>query len=149
MTYLKWVLNETLRLYPPAPFNLRMASKDTFLPAGGGLDGKAPLYVSRGHEIIYSVYTMHRLPEFYGPDADGYRPERWVNLRPDWAYLPFNGGPRTCVGQQFSLTEAGYTIVRILQEFNAIEPRDPEPFVEALLLALSSANGTKVAMSPV
>ncbi|KAJ5894612.1 hypothetical protein N7495_006303 [Penicillium taxi] len=147
MTYLTWVLNEILRLYPIAPFNTRMAKMDTFLPRGGGPSGKDPLFVPKGYEVMYSVYSMHRLPEFFGQDADEFRPERWEKLRPGWAYLPFNGGPRICIGQQFSLTEASYTIVRMLQEFKAIESHDPEPFVEGLVLVLTSANGTKVGLT--
>ncbi|KAJ5753478.1 uncharacterized protein N7511_007631 [Penicillium nucicola] len=149
MTYLSWVLNETLRLYPIVPFNLRRARKDTHLPVGGGPDGKSPVHVPKGYEIMYSVYTMHRSPEYYGSDADEYRPERWENLRPGWAFLPFNGGPRICLGQQFALTEAGYTIVRIMQEFEAMESRDSRPFVQDLKLTMSSANGTMVGFTPV
>ncbi|KIM98612.1 hypothetical protein OIDMADRAFT_105115 [Oidiodendron maius Zn] len=149
MTYLTWVLNETLRLYPIVPFNVRMANKDTFLPVGGGPDGKYPVYVAKGQEVIYSVYTMHRLPEIFGSDADVYRPERWETLKPGWAYLPFNGGPRICIGQQFALTEASYATVRILQHFNAIESRDLMPFQERLTLTMASYNGTKVALTPV
>ncbi|KAJ6030719.1 uncharacterized protein N7446_000217 [Penicillium canescens] len=149
MTYMSWVLNETLRLYPIVPFNLRMANKDTHLPVGGGPDGKSPVHVPKGYEVIYNVYTMHRSAELYGPDADEYRPERWEKLRPGWAYLPFNGGPRICLGQQFALTEAGYTIVRIMQEFEAMESRDPNPFVQDLKLTMSSANGAMVGFTPV
>lgn len=125
-----------------------MANKDTYLPTGGGPDGTAPVYIPKGHEVMYSVYAMQRHQKFFGPDADEYRPERWENLRPGWAYVPFNGGPRICIGQQFALTEAGYTAVRILQHFEAIESRDSKPFEEALTLTMSSANGTKVAMTP-
>ncbi|KAJ5605217.1 n-alkane-inducible cytochrome P450 [Penicillium lagena] len=147
MKYLTWVLNESLRMYPVVPINVRMANKNTYLPIGGGLDGKAPIFVKEGHEIMYSVYTMHRLPEIYGLDADEYRPERWESLKPGWAYAPFNGGPRICIGQQFALTEAGYAIARILQQFDRIENRDPNTFQEAYTLTLASANGTKVAMT--
>lgn len=98
---------------------------------------------------MYNVYSMHRLPEVFGNDALEFKPERWENLRPGWAYLPFNGGPRVCIGQQFALTEAGYTIVRILQEFEGLESRDPEPFQELLTLTLASNNGTKVALKAV
>ncbi|KAJ5375688.1 Cytochrome P450 [Penicillium concentricum] len=149
MTYLTWVLNETLRLYPIAPFNMREAKQDTYLPLGGGPDGKSPVHVPKGHEVIFSIYTMHRENEIYGPDADEFRPERWETLRPGWAYIPFNGGPRTCIGQQFALTEAGYTIVRIMQEFESIETRDPKPWTESFGLTLWNANGTKVAFKPV
>ena len=137
-----------LRLYPIVPFNLRTAIKDTYLPVGGGPDGKSPVFVAKGNEVIYSVYTMHRDHEIYGPDANEYRPERWEKLRPGWAYLPFNGGPRICIGQQFALTEAGYTTVRIMQEFERIESRDSSPWIEDLKLTLSSANGTRVSMTP-
>lgn len=143
------MLYQALRLYPVVPINVRMANKDTFLPVGGGPDGKDPIYVPRGQEVMYSVYTMHRRTDIFGEDADEYRPERWEKLKPGWAYIPFNGGPRICIGQQFALTEAGYTTVRILQEFEAIENRDPKPFEEALTLTMASFNGTKVAMTPV
>jgi cytochrome P450 len=94
---------------------------------------------------------MHRRTDVYGPDALEFRPERWNSeegLRPGWAYLPFNGGPRICVGQQFALTEASYTIVRLLQEFKGIEDRDGTPWIEQLALTVASANGVKVALTP-
>lgn len=95
---------------------------------------------------MYSSYSMHRLPEIFGEDATEFRPERWEGLKPGWAYIPFSGGPRICIGQQFALTEAGYTTVRILQEFERLESRDPEPFQEYLTLTLASKNGVKVAL---
>lgn len=125
-----------------------MANKDTYLPLGGGANGKAPLYIRKGDEVMYSVYSMHRLPEIFGLDADEYRPERWEKLKPGWGYIPFNGGPRICIGQQFALTEAGYTTVRIMQAFDAIESRDPKPFEEGLTLTMASFNGAKVSLAP-
>lgn len=141
-------LSTALRLYPVVPINLRSANKDTFLPVGGGPDGKDPVFVPKGQEVMYSVYSMHRLPEVYGPDATEYRPERWANLKPGWAYIPFNGGPRICIGQQFALTEAGYTIARIVRHFKSIESRDTRPFKEGLTLTLASQHGTHVALTP-
>ncbi len=106
---------------------------------------------------------MHRRKDIYGPDADEFKPERWSSegvlseelrnegpkgpLRPGWGYLPFNGGPRICVGQQYALTEAGYTIVRLLQHFGLIENRDPGEWVEGYGLTLCSGEGTKVGLS--
>lgn len=125
-TYLQHVLNETLRLYPSVPGNSRIANCDTTLPTGGGPDGQSPVFVPKGTPCDYTVHTMHRAPEFWGPDACVFNPDRWIGRRAGWEFLPFNGGPRICLGQQFALTEAGYCIVRMLQRFDAIENLDPD-----------------------
>ncbi len=106
MGYLQNVLRETLRLYPSVPVNDRKANKTTFLPTGGGPDRTAPVLIPKGATVAYSVYAMHRRPDFYGMDAELFRPERWdedMPMRSDktaaaWGYLPFNGGPRICLG---------------------------------------------------
>lgn len=43
-----------------------------------------------------------------------------------WQYIPFNGGPRICIGQQFALTEMSYSLVRLFQEFEAVESKAAE-----------------------
>ena len=53
--YLQWCLNETLRLYPVVPLNGRQAYKDTSIPVGGGPDGKSPVFIPAGREVMYSV----------------------------------------------------------------------------------------------
>ena len=110
MRYLRCVLNESLRLYPVVPKNTRVALTDTVLPLGGGdEDGQSPLFVAKGQMVSFDIYTMHRRKDIYGDDADIFKPERWLDsgdekgLRPGWAYLPFNGGPRTCIGRTFFL----------------------------------------------
>lgn len=117
---------------------------------GGGEDGNSPVFVPKGTIVNYSIYAMHRRKDFYGPDADVFRPERWEDgqLQPRWEYLPFNGGPRICIGQQYALTEAAYVTVRMAQEFKTLESRDPGPWVESLTLTICSLNGTKVSVIP-
>ena len=92
-----------LRLYPSVPVNSREATKLTILPVGGGPDGKSPVLVRPGQAVGYSVYAMHRRKDIYGEDADQFRPERWEDeslSNIGWGYLPFNGGPRICLGRE-------------------------------------------------
>ncbi|KAL8721462.1 MAG: hypothetical protein Q9225_001874 [Loekoesia sp. 1 TL-2023] len=147
MKYLRYVLNETLRLYPVLPANTRMSVAETILPLGGGSDGKSPLFIPPGRTVGWSLYTMHRRKDLYGEDAEEFKPERWETLRPGWEYLPFNGGPRVCIGQQFALTEASYTTIRLMQEFKEIESRDSEPWTEMITITCAG-QATKVALTP-
>ena len=119
--YLQFCMNESLRLFPVVPFNRRQATRDTTLPFGGGPDGQSPVYIRKGQAVNYSTHVMHRRKDIWGPDADEFKPSRWANRRVGWEYIPFNGGPRICIGQQFALTEAGYVLVRLLQRFDQIE----------------------------
>ena len=144
-SYLQHVINESLRLHSVVPFNLRLVAKDyTTLPRGGGEDGMSPILVQRGEAVEYSVHVMHRLESIWGPDAKQYNPGRWHGRRPGWEFLPFNGGPRICLGQQFALTEASYVLTRLAQRFDQIQNLDFSEMTHNLTLTDAPGGGVKV-----
>ncbi|KAK5046196.1 hypothetical protein LTR84_008653 [Exophiala bonariae] len=128
-TYLHHILSETLRLCPMVPFNSRQATKDTTIARGGGSDGNSPVYIKKGEEVNYSVHIMHHRADIWGPDVEKFKPDRWIGRKPGWEFLPFNGGPRICLGQQFALTEAAYVVVRMLQRYDRIQTNETDPIM--------------------
>ena len=82
----------------------------TILPTGGGKDRNRPVLIRKCQNIAFCVYAMHRRQNLYGPDAHDFLPERWDENLPlyrdektaTWGYLPFNGGPRVCLGRKRS-----------------------------------------------
>ena len=128
MKYLQNTLNEALRLYPAVPFNVRHALTDTSLPST--IAGVPDTSVVAGDAIFYSVLSMQRRAELYPPPSPDFlhpsifSPERWEHWQPKpWQYVPFNGGPRICVGQNFALTEMAYVIVKLCQKYERVEYR--------------------------
>ncbi|KIK53184.1 hypothetical protein GYMLUDRAFT_250607 [Collybiopsis luxurians FD-317 M1] len=121
MKYLRAFLNETLRLYPAVPFNSRYSNVPVILP---GKNGQQPLYIPAGSKCIYSIFLMHRREDLWGPDALEFDPDRFIDerarkyLTPNpFIFVPFNAGPRICIGQQFAYNEASYFLIKFLQSF--------------------------------
>jgi cytochrome P450 len=134
MKKLRYSLIEALRLYPEPPVLIRRARTEDNLPPGGtGLKGGVK--VLRGTDIFVSTWNLHRSPElwedsetfdptrwerrFKNPGIEGwkgYNPDKMTGLYPneqaaDFAFLPFGGGARKCVGDQFAMMEAIVTMV--------------------------------------
>jgi len=76
---------------------------------------------------VYSTLGLQRRKDVWGEDAESWRPERWLNYKPaTWDYIPFNHGPRVCMGRNFGQQQILYVLVRIYQEFGRIELVSPK-----------------------
>ncbi|XP_057779281.1 carotene epsilon-monooxygenase, chloroplastic [Salvia miltiorrhiza] len=113
LKFLTRCINESMRLYPHPPVLLRRAQVDDLLPGN--------YKVSPGQDIMISVYNIHRSAEVW-ERADDFVPERFDLDSPvpneantDYRYIPFSGGPRKCVGDQFALLEAIVALAVLLQ----------------------------------
>ncbi len=109
MPYLEMVLDEVLRLYPPAWIGPRRAVRDF------EFNGHR---VSRGAYVNYCSWASHRLPEVF-PEPEAFIPERFSRERkaalPRGAYVPFGGGRRICIGKRFGQTEVKLVATMLLQ----------------------------------
>jgi len=110
MPYLEMVLDEVLRLYPPAWIGPRRAVRDF------EFNGHS---VARGAYVNYCSWASHRLPEVF-PEPEAFIPERFTRERkaalPRGAYVPFGGGRRICIGKRFGQTEVKLVATMLLQQ---------------------------------
>ncbi|XP_062196384.1 cytokinin hydroxylase-like [Phragmites australis] len=115
LTVLQMVINETLRLYPPATLLPRMAFEDITLGAGAG-----ELRVPKGASVWIPVLAIHHDEAVWGADAHEFRPDRFApgRARP-WAgrFLPFASGPRNCIGQAYAMAEAKVVLAMLIASF--------------------------------
>ncbi|KAF7021626.1 hypothetical protein CFC21_034547, partial [Triticum aestivum] len=107
------ILNETLRLYPPAVATVRRAKSDVVL---GGY------HIPRDTELLIPIMAVHHDARLWGPDATQFNPARFADgvaraAKHPTAFIPFGLGARMCIGQNLALLEAKLTVAIILQRF--------------------------------
>ncbi|BDA66902.1 cytochrome P450 [Calothrix sp. PCC 7716] len=111
LQYTRRIIDETLRLYPPAWGMPRIALED---------DEIKGYFIPKGSTINICQYIVHRHPEFWDNpekfEPDNFLPSK-VNQRPKFAYFPFGAGQRICIGKSFALMEATIILVSIFQRF--------------------------------
>ncbi|KAL4125618.1 hypothetical protein PRIC2_009200 [Phytophthora ramorum] len=127
LVYLEAAIRECIRLNPVAPVLQRTAAQDTTLYDG--------TFVKAGTRVILPHYAMGRLETVWGPDAEQYKPERWID--PDtgklvhaspYKFAAFLAGPRMCLGMRFALAEMKLTLATVLSKFHIETVEDPFEF---------------------
>jgi cytochrome P450 len=139
LPYLHAVVNEILRLYPPAYIVARTSVERSQI---GGYDFPS------GTTFLMSQWVMHRDPRYYD-DPEAFRPERWLeglaDRLPAGAYFPFGDGPRRCIGQGFAMLESSLVIAALAQRFRFRIVPDQTVVAEPLV-TLRPRNGIRMTL---
>lgn len=132
LPYTRAVFDEALRLYPPAWLITRRAIEDDEI---GGYT------IPKGSLIITSPYIVHRQPQVW-PQPEAFRPERFLDEArvPRYAYIPFGGGPRLCIGNNFALLEGPLILATIAQHYRLLQASD-QPVEAAPLVTIRPRGG--------
>lgn len=143
LPFVRAVVDEALRLYPPAWVISRRAAQ---------ADELAGVAVPAGTVAIISTWSLHRDPQLWKAPGE-FVPERWEDTAEDhpprWAYVPFGAGPRLCIGRDFALTEATLVLATLLQRarLRPALPTEALPKAKALV-TLRPAGGLPVLVTP-
>jgi cytochrome P450 len=105
---LEWVIKESLRILPPVGWSTRAVDQATRL---------GPYDLAKGSRVLFSQYITHHMPDIF-PNPRSFSPQRWSSAAPPpYAFIPFGGGPRLCIGYAFSMTFLRIALAVILQKF--------------------------------
>ena len=139
LTYTAMVIDEAMRLYPPVWAVGRAAIAD---------DEIMDYRVAKGCNVLLSQWLVHHHPAFWD-NPDNFEPERFAGernaARPRYAFFPFGGGPRMCIGNFFALTEAQIVLATIAQKYRLRVPPQ-HPIELQPLVTLRPRYGVKVAL---
>lgn len=109
LTYLDWVIKESMRVMPASAYSQRIAAEPVSL---------GPVRLSAGTPVVFSQYMTHHREDLY-QDPDSFRPERWQRITPSaYEYLPFGAGPRMCIGAPLAMAEIRTALTLILKRFH-------------------------------
>ncbi|KAM7280022.1 hypothetical protein ACFE04_007156 [Oxalis oulophora] len=141
LTQLNMVINESLRLYPPATVLPRMAFEDIKL---------GDLLIPKGLSIWIPVLAIHHSEELWGKDANEFNPERFSSktFTPGkHSFMPFAAGPRNCIGQTFAMMEAKLILAMLISKFS-FEISENYRHSPVTILTIKPKHGVQIKLKP-
>ncbi|RVX08762.1 Alkane hydroxylase MAH1 [Vitis vinifera] len=144
LVYLHAALCETLRLFPPVPFEHKAPVKADILPSGHKIDPDT--------KVLFSLYAMGRMEDIWGPDCLEFKPERWISERggivhvPSHKFIAFNAGPRSCLGKEMTFTQMKIVAIAVICNYHVqlVEGHSVSPSISVVL---HMRHGLKVRVS--
>ncbi|MGE7668785.1 cytochrome P450 [Peribacillus sp. NPDC097077] len=138
LTYTQNIIWESLRIYPPLYVISRKAAEDVSI---------GNYHFKKGEMFLLSSYVMHHNPEYFD-QPESFIPERFENnylkTIPPFAYFPFGGGPRVCIGNHFALMEAVLVLACIAQQYRIKLAPDHHEVKPLPLLTLRPKSGLRM-----
>ena len=168
MPLVRLCVAESLRLYPQPPLLIRQSVAADTLPGGIAAADPSGYPIGPKTDLFISVYNIHRDVRLWGEDADKFRPERFYEARKgsadgtwegmqaydpeggplypnevgtNFAYIPFGGGPRKCIGDQFAMTEATVVLAMFLRRYKFALDKPAEEVGMATGATIHTASG--------
>jgi len=138
LKYTRQVIDESLRLYPPVPLDVRINTKPDVLPSGHSIPA--------GTKVIYPGWIIHRLSQYWN-DPLAFQPERWeTDTFKPFQFVAFHGGPRVCLGQNLAYEEIKVALCFLLPlfQFRVVAPESVE---YSTTLTLPARYGVRVNVS--
>ncbi|KAL8831293.1 MAG: hypothetical protein Q9191_000949 [Dirinaria sp. TL-2023a] len=146
LPYITATFNESVRLYPPVPVELKECTMETVFPDGTSLP--------KGAVVIWVPWAMGRSQHIWGPDANDFRPERWLNTSSEQPitksaseFPAFNGGARACIGKKLAELLAVYVIAALTWDYEFVEIHDEKLGGHTILKERLSQNSLTLPMA--
>ncbi|XP_059452630.1 alkane hydroxylase MAH1-like [Corylus avellana] len=141
LVYLHGAICESLRLFPPIPFEHLSAIGSDILPSGQR--------IIPSRRILCSLYSMGRMESLWGEDCLEFKPERWISEQgrivqvPSYKFIAFNAGPRTCLGKDMSFTQMKIVASSIIWNYR-VQVVEVHPALPSISVVLHMKHGLKV-----
>jgi cytochrome P450 len=144
LQYIRAVVDESLRLHPSVPFDIKMAVADDVFPDG--------TVIKAGSRVGYAPFSQGRDKTLWGQDACDFRPERWQEMprRPSpYEFVAFNAGKRECLGKRLAEMEMVTLVANLVRRFDFELLVKPQEIHYDIQLTLGCSSGLPVRVTPV
>ncbi|KAJ9177695.1 hypothetical protein P3X46_012885 [Hevea brasiliensis] len=144
LVYLHGALCESLRLYPPVPFQHKAPLQEDVLPSGHRVNPEM--------KIVVCLYSMGRMSSIWGEDCLEFKPERWITEggkirhEPSYKFFAFNAGPRTCLGKEVAFIQMKTVAAAIIHNYH-VQVVEGHPVSPNVSIILQMKHGLKVRIS--
>ncbi|KAM3687283.1 hypothetical protein ACB098_10G067300 [Castanea mollissima] len=141
LVYLHGAICESVRLFPPLPFNQKTSLQSDILPSGHSIKPNT--------KMVLSLYSMGRMESIWGQDCLEFKPERWISEHgrivhvPSFKFIPFNAGPRTCLGKDMTFIQMKIIASTILWNYH-VHMVEGHPVSPSFSIVLHMKHGLKV-----